>query len=492
MSLQKLIQATVVRSNVCWPFSSLNRQVYRLATLAFVHAFRPLPEIRSLYLRHSLVGTDWVPGLSDIDLTVILDSELTPDKEFAFLRRFWRRFRALKKAFPMLGEVDVLPERQLTTWTRFGNRGHEIGTWRLLHGVSTLPAQPPRRRDEIVHDALDQAFSTYFGHLQPRFLEKQGGDFVERLQLERLTRKIARYAGVTCEEVPGAKGSVTLDPTSTLLTQALATLGAGVRNLHAIETEASSPEAPLFEGPAAPPRVCEDPPVWPAALAEHSEAIQAVARTKSGVVAVLSEDESFHDTARGLAALRDVISRARVQPTIANPTVLGHVLRSYYGPYFYAGLRDRREILFGEDPLPALPAPSRTAAARCFLKQTPNILAFARTAGVVEPRNRAWFQEAPLGSMLKRTLFIRLYLEKNELWASYVQNMEACDRYFSDEIAALEDLEECAKTQDLEALARRCFDIFRDLGEGVHKAVEAGSVKDVGSGEEPKVPSTLH
>lgn len=491
MSLQKLIQTTVVRSNVCWPFSSLNRQVYRLATRAFVRAFRPLPEIRSIYLRHSLVGTDWVPGLSDIDLTVILDSELTPDKEFAFLRRFWRRFGGLKKVFPMLGEVDVLPERQLTTWTRYGNRGHEIGTWRLLHGDPTLPAQPPRLREEIAHDALDQAFSTYFGHLQPRFLEKQGGDFVERLQLQRLTRKIARYAGVTSEEYPGAQSSVTPDPSSTLLTQALATLTAGVRNLHAIEAESSPPESPLFEGPIPPPRVCEDPPVWPAALAEHGEAIEAIARTKSGVVAVLREDASFPETTRALSALRDVMSRARVEPTIANPAVLGHVLRSYYGPYFYAGLRDRREILFGEDPLPNVPAPSRTAAARCFLKQTPNILAFARTAGVIEPPNGAWFQEAPLGSMLKRTLFIRLYLEKNELWASYVQNMEACGRCFPDELAALEDLKECARTLDLEALARRCFDIFRDLGEGVHKAVEARSVKEVGSGEEPEVPRPL-
>ncbi len=53
---------------------------------------------------------NWIPAVSDIDLTVIIDGSLTELQEYNFLKSFWKKFERLKKIFPMIGEVDIMNE----------------------------------------------------------------------------------------------------------------------------------------------------------------------------------------------------------------------------------------------------------------------------------------------------------------------------------------------------------------------------------------------
>ncbi len=86
MKCRDFIREVVLRTNPYRPFSSLNKVPYRLAIEAFLRLCGKFPEITSAYLRGSLVSRDWVPALSDIDLTVIVDDQLGLDEEYAFLR----------------------------------------------------------------------------------------------------------------------------------------------------------------------------------------------------------------------------------------------------------------------------------------------------------------------------------------------------------------------------------------------------------------------
>src|ERR1700752_2849087 len=115
MKWMDAIRVVVLKTNPVWPFSSLNRVPYSLAIRAFVHAFRDLPEIQSIYLRHGMTEEDWVPAISDIDITVIVSNTLNDEQEFHFLRKFWSRYRSLKNIFHMMGEVDVFVEDQLSS-----------------------------------------------------------------------------------------------------------------------------------------------------------------------------------------------------------------------------------------------------------------------------------------------------------------------------------------------------------------------------------------
>src|SRR5437016_5956468 len=101
MKIRDIVRTAVLKTNPHWPFSSLNKTPYYLAIRIFVQACKRFPEIHSVYLRAGLTEGHWLPGLSDIDLTLVIDSKLTVEREFVFLRSFWKRYKFLKCFFPM-------------------------------------------------------------------------------------------------------------------------------------------------------------------------------------------------------------------------------------------------------------------------------------------------------------------------------------------------------------------------------------------------------
>jgi hypothetical protein len=77
MKVEDLVRILIVKTNPYLPFSTLNKMPYYIAIKAFVQLCKGFPEIKSIYLRHGVVEGNWVPGISDIDLTLVTDSKLT-------------------------------------------------------------------------------------------------------------------------------------------------------------------------------------------------------------------------------------------------------------------------------------------------------------------------------------------------------------------------------------------------------------------------------
>jgi hypothetical protein len=84
MEVKELVRFLIVKSNPYGPFSTLNKMPYYIAIKGFIQICKRFPEIKSIYLRHGLAEGNWVPGISDIDLTVVIDSDLTVEEEFDF------------------------------------------------------------------------------------------------------------------------------------------------------------------------------------------------------------------------------------------------------------------------------------------------------------------------------------------------------------------------------------------------------------------------
>lgn len=69
--MRNLLRTYALRSNPYWPFTRLNRWPYDIALDTLVRVVRTSPEIRSVYVRAPR-EQPWIPGLTDIDLTLIL------------------------------------------------------------------------------------------------------------------------------------------------------------------------------------------------------------------------------------------------------------------------------------------------------------------------------------------------------------------------------------------------------------------------------------
>ena len=194
--LQSGMRNLLINTNSFWPFSRLNRIPYYIALKFFIKECRKFSRIKSVYLRNSLAYDIWTPGLSDIDLTVIIESRMNADKEFIFLSSFWGSYARLQRWFPMLGEVDMLDDKQITDWTKFGIPGYESKYWKLLSGEGAVSSNYPVRPEGLARDALNYALKWYRDFFFREFYVNKGMS----LELTRHARKILRYINYTEKE----------------------------------------------------------------------------------------------------------------------------------------------------------------------------------------------------------------------------------------------------------------------------------------------------
>src|SRR5579871_5621329 len=199
-----LLRTFVLKTNGIWPLSICNRLPYSAAVRLFLHAVRDRREIASVYLRHGMTGSQWTPGLSDIDWTVILESGLDDAAERDFLEWFWNTYDRLRRLFPMLGEVVILEERQFRFWQIYSSTTSQGWSWMLLHGretASVVSLDPEVWRAR----SLNSALWMYLEHFMP--CVSQPDSYLHQLDVARRARRISRYM----EPVIPQSGSPSVD-----------------------------------------------------------------------------------------------------------------------------------------------------------------------------------------------------------------------------------------------------------------------------------------
>ncbi|MBI3767581.1 MAG: hypothetical protein HY271_03680 [Deltaproteobacteria bacterium] len=103
----RLIRAFVLRTGDSVYGRFAYRRVYRVVLELVRIVLSRDPNIVALVLRTASSTEHWEPGLSDLDLSVIM-REQTPSERLPFVLRFWVRVARLRVLAPMVREVDLL------------------------------------------------------------------------------------------------------------------------------------------------------------------------------------------------------------------------------------------------------------------------------------------------------------------------------------------------------------------------------------------------
>lgn len=186
--MRRFLRALVLRTNAYPPFKQLNRAIYALALACFLrYVIRGRPAVRSVYVKRSQNARDWIPGLSDIDLRVILDARLPLESECRVLESFWTAHRRLKTFFPMIGEVGIFNQDELGAWLAGTGVSPGRHDWTLVYGEPDqnleIEAAPGWRMR-----ALSLAWWIYEDFLPPCLA--QPDSFVRRQDVRRRVGKI--------------------------------------------------------------------------------------------------------------------------------------------------------------------------------------------------------------------------------------------------------------------------------------------------------------
>lgn len=175
------------------------RRAYEEACRACGRALKALPEVRSVLLHRGLCGRDWEPGVSDIDLILLLE-DAPPEAEAERLERISGRVGLLRHLFPMLGDVWMGERAELRRYLRHGGlrAWEDFPSWRLLAGEAP-PADevPGSGQSEVKTRWLDPwtwAFVSYMELCRRTFLE--GKDLPEKrlLDARKLYLDLGRFA----------------------------------------------------------------------------------------------------------------------------------------------------------------------------------------------------------------------------------------------------------------------------------------------------------
>ena len=178
--IRNLLQQFVVRTNSIPILRKRYVRFYQQAIKSVVRACQEFPQIETLYLRHSLTSEDWIPGLSDIDFSLII-KEVSTAEEITFLNSFWSKYAKLKFHFPFLGEVEISTRDELNNWLKFGGlralRAHK--TWQNLYGPNNLRQKYSFSDLKFKIDRLNAALECYHQFSITYFYQK---DFMAAFQ----------------------------------------------------------------------------------------------------------------------------------------------------------------------------------------------------------------------------------------------------------------------------------------------------------------------
>jgi hypothetical protein len=434
MNLRDFVRLTVAKTNPYWPFSTLNKIPYSLAIKAFLRMAKKFPEIKSVYLRHGLLTKDWVPAISDVDLTVIMESELKVEQEFAFLTSFWSQFKALKSVFPMLGEIDILDHKQFEAWVSITIRGYEAKDWALLSGEQTLPEITARAAETLRFESMDHAMNYYLDIVFQRLFQEGPLSPLIDYEMRRISSKIFHYIyyGESVESRD--------------------------RFLHPLDCIAA-----LVKN-------------FDDRLQTAAEKVPASSENKSGWERVVSSVILSHN--RDVLVLRDgveieagfdwktvtdkFVKGRKRPPAIVSKKMFEYMVR-FFDPFFYSHLPEDSHLLYGNHPLQDVSPPEISSFIRCIFTQVPNVVAFPQTPELISPDLYSSHSQRRLDSMLEHALFIKLYLEKGLISGKHSELLSASQEHYSEYHQELDRLKQLPsnfeKFRFWKALAQEVYDL---------------------------------
>jgi hypothetical protein len=442
-----LLRTLVLKTNPHFPFRYCNRWPYDLALKSVIAAVRSYPEVRAVYLRRGLAPRVWIPGLSDIDLSLILERGLSAEREFDLVDALHWRYRRLRQWFPMLGELEILGADDLNAWLGATCRTPVPRSWTLLYGTPALDAAFDRSPDWR-SQALNFALWIYLDVLPPCLAEPDS--YLRRQDVLRRVGKIVRVLSPILAE--NGKKEPPVD--SRILVPDLVACAAKVLETAVKRVDAGT-EAGGDATSSRPARgnSCQLDSVGQPKLAREESAVAFPDK----VIVLLKNGLAVEEIAGAVAA------NQRALPSLPlAERVFGYMVRKY-NPYDYAELTSDCEI-----SLARLPAPGRADFADFLLSRFGHVLAFTRGAELFPASDLT--PVPALESQFSRLMAIHLLVDKGWLASDRKEIGPKWRREFPERAQDLDRIN-LAATHGSRAARREAFDLFRSLANEVRDAV---------------------
>lgn len=440
---------------------------YYLAIQAFVQLCKRFPEIRSVYLRHGLLREDWVPAISDIDLSVIIDHRVNMEEELAFLRSFWKSHDTLKKLFPMLNDVNILNEGRVGSVTKFNILGYESNEWRLIYGEEAVESNYIATSARLVADSFDHALLCYLNLFLKRFYEREQPTRLVAQEMHRLTSKILRYTNYLEPDHCNAEFDSRVGDRADMLCLIITAFEKRIRDSPALWSSGNSVNGGR--------EWLTDFASRNVFLETHALNLEELSHPRNGIESIyFSHDNNIIVLKDGLdaSAVRRcaeiaVRSLRDYKPAIVSRSMFEYMVR-FYNPFLYTHLVLCRKVAFGYDPLPDFEPPELPLFIRRVLEQTPNVLTLLRSRELISPANSAWFAEKSFESLVERALCIKLYLENRVIRPWYRELVTECQGYYPQHCEKLREIIESVGYASASSLSGEAFRLLRRLGDDIH------------------------
>lgn len=468
--VRQLLRTSVLKTNAYWPFGNCSRLLYAAAIKAFVFAFRRQPEICRIYLRNGMTAAEWIPALSDIDLTVIVRNNLSDQEEYDFLERFWTVYRSLRFVFPMLGEVEILDEKALAPWLAYSSCSPQKRRWVLLHGAGDASFASDGSRD-WQRRTLNYAIWVYLDLFVPCF--SMPDSFIHRQDVQRRARKILRLLQPILSEAGECTPHVQHSDPTNLMVDVLVALETAIDSF--VASDSGSELVSSTWHSAEPDRRDVSPSL------RRTEGVHSVIILKDKQVwVVLKDGLKRNEICRVIQANQCAWPGTQTIPVLLPSCLFAHIVRHYY-PFAYFNLLEYRIVAFGADPLAQIAPPDRAALVTYTLKQIPSILTYARGEEQFSPTRE--LSLPLLEKSLNWALAVRLLLRDDSTCASWDDVAAQCRSTFPECFRALEEIESHV-AHGRNKLARRAFFcLFRSVTTDIQNLLVDGTLKQRAVGE---------
>ncbi len=436
---RELLQIAVLKTNPVFPFSRLNRAPYWLALNRFEHLCERFPEIQGVYVRHGITQSGWVPGISDIDLTVCYARGRAAEEEYRFISSFRQSAAELRRIFPMLADVEVLDGELLPSLTRFGIRSLGVADWKVLAG--SPPVVSPSRTGNG-RDRLEDAVCRYFEYLLPWYTAPE--TYLGCQRMARVASRILRYAPADLRETPA---STPAEP-ALLVTRVLLALEKWILR--------------------------EEPREWNGAGADG----ESVLCREEICLLVLGPERDDASVRRAIIRHRNNFPGKQVR--VVTGRLLNYWLREWQ-PRQYYDWREYAELLNGPDVLAQIAPPEEKAHLTSLLNMTHQVLTFPQREDVLLQARREWFAAEAFRWMAIRGWYLRLYLETGFYSTAFEEVMEHAQHCYPDAFRELQSIRQAGSAggAPMDELRFRAFRLLKETAEAVHRALPAGAATEV-------------
>ena len=175
---------------------NLYASVYRAAVRNLVREVSNLEGALSIFTRNSYAAGTFIPGLSDIDVVLVIRDDLEAPMIKSLLKSLYHICARLRRRFPMLNPFPVFTRQGFILAYRLGPLRIETDAWQCEWGDEHLLSIVKEPRDQSPLETLTRGVQIYLrgfhGSLRASLL---AGKTRSTLALERSVTKVERALG---------------------------------------------------------------------------------------------------------------------------------------------------------------------------------------------------------------------------------------------------------------------------------------------------------